>query len=226
MTSVANNLATIQAKVEKACHRIDRSPDDVNIVAVTKYVSVERTKEAYEAGIKHLAENRDEGFIQKIQALGTEPTWHFIGSLQSRKVKMVIDSIDMLHSLDRLSLAKEIQKRSTRVVPCFLQVKTTDEATKHGLAIHELDAFVKALAEMDKISIVGVMTMAPVGGDEEAIRRSFRLAREIKESIQQKNLPYAPCNELSMGMSGDFELAIEEGSTYIRIGSSLVGEKA
>lgn len=222
--TVAENLAVIQDKIKKACELANRHAEDIRIIAVTKYVSIDRAKEALEAGIHHLGENRDEGFLAKYNEIGNNATWHFIGTLQSRKVKQIIEYVDYIHSLDRLSLAKEINKRANRTIKCFVQVKTSDEESKHGLMEEEVIEFVKQLEPYTNIEVVGLMTMAPYTNDEDKIRRCFKTLRELKERVQALHLPYAPCTELSMGMSNDFHIAIEEGATFVRVGSSLVGE--
>ncbi|MED0660038.1 YggS family pyridoxal phosphate-dependent enzyme [Bacillus smithii] len=221
---VADKLANIQKQIEEACGRSGRSPEEIQIVAVTKYVSVERAKEALDAGIIHLGENRDDSLLSKWEALKDQPVWHFIGTLQSRKVKNIIDKVSYIHSLDRLSLAKEIDKRANEPISCFVQVNTSGEETKHGLVPEAVEDFVKRLEEFPKIKVVGLMTMAPFTTDELIIRDCFRRLKQLQLEIQNLDLPYAPCTELSMGMSNDFPIAIEEGATFIRIGAALVGE--
>jgi PLP dependent protein len=223
--SVSANLAAIKKNIVEACERVGRNPADIRIIAVTKYVSIERAKEAYMAGITDFGENRDEGFLQKYEALGNEPTWHFIGTLQSRKVKNVIDKIDYLHSLERLSLAEEIQKRATKPVKCFVQVNVSGEESKHGLPPQEVIPFIEKLKEFPNIIVVGLMTMAPFTDNEQDIRSCFRGLKKLQEEIQTLHIPYAPCTELSMGMSNDYTIAIEEGATFIRLGTSLVGKE-
>ncbi|AJD90923.1 hypothetical protein JMA_16060 [Jeotgalibacillus malaysiensis] len=221
---VSEKLENINKEIYSACERAGRQPDTVKIVAVTKYVSNERTQEAVDAGLVHLGENRPEGFHEKKEAVSGNIKWHYIGSLQSRKVKNVINDIDYLHSLDRLSLVKEIQKRAEHQVDCFIQINVSGEEQKHGLSPENAAHFVEDLANYDKINVVGLMTMAPLTEDEEVIRSCFKQLAVLRDSIAAKNLQHAPCTELSMGMSNDFTIAIEEGATYIRIGSSLVGE--
>ncbi|KGX93249.1 hypothetical protein N781_12635 [Pontibacillus halophilus JSM 076056 = DSM 19796] len=223
--NIKENAADIQRKVEAASEQSGRSASDVTVIAVTKYVSVERAHQAVEAGITHLGENRPEGLIEKQTHLSNGVTWHFIGSLQSKKVKRVIDGVDVLHSLDRLSLAKEIQKRSERVVPCFIQVNVSGEESKQGLSLDEVHEFVNELEAYDRIKVIGLMTMAPYIDDEDELRSCFRRLRLLRDEIQDLGLSHAPCTELSMGMSNDYTIAIEEGATHIRIGTSLVGNE-
>lgn len=225
MMEIVENYHDIQQKIQSACKRSDRSLSDVTIIAVTKSVSNERTQEAVNAGLLHLGENRPEGLQDKKEAIQSDVVWHFIGSLQSRKVKQVIDSIDVLHSLDRISLAKEIQKRANKKVDCFVQVNVAGEESKHGITIEEIDEFLIALKPFDKIRVIGLMTMAPHTEDEQIVRSVFSQLKEAQQTVAQTNNPQAPCTELSMGMSNDYEVAIEEGATYVRIGTALVGEK-
>jgi PLP dependent protein len=222
--SVKENLQIIEQNIKEACERSNRNKEEVQIIAVTKYVSNERTQEALEAGIIHLGENRDDGFLKKWEQFQDKPTWHFIGTLQSRKVKNIIDKVDYIHSLDRLSLAKEIQKRASKPIKCFVQVNVSGEESKHGIRPDELIPFIEQLASFDRIVVVGLMMMAPFTDDETLIRRCFQQLKTLQLKVQALNKKYAPCTELSMGMSNDYIIAVEEGATFVRIGSSLVGE--
>lgn len=223
--SVAVNAEQIRNKITEACRRAGRAPDDVHIIAVTKYVSVETAKSALSAGIHHLGENREEGFLEKREAIGGDACWHFIGTLQSRKVKNVINEVDYLHSLERLSLAKEIEKRAASTVRCFVQVNVFGEESKQGISFEEACPFIEKLADFPKIEVAGLMTMAPHTDNRETIRSGFRRLSELAETVRSKNWGHAPCTELSMGMSNDFEIAVEEGATFVRIGTALVGKE-
>ncbi|MEI4831110.1 YggS family pyridoxal phosphate-dependent enzyme [Bacillus sp. FJAT-53711] len=223
--TVQENLIYVQQEVEKACQRVNRSLDEITLVAVTKTVGIEKTTDVLQAGLVHLGENRNEGFLQKYEHFGNKATWHFIGSLQTRKVKEIVNEIDYLHSLDRLSLAKEIQKRATKSIRCFVQVKTSEEESKQGIAIDETIEFIHNLQQLDKIEVVGLMTMAPYTDDEMQIRSCFQMLRKLQKQVQDLKLSYAPCTELSMGMSNDYTIAIEEGATFIRLGTILVGKE-
>lgn len=222
---VAENLKNIEEKINRACANSGRNRDDIKLIGVTKYVSIERAKEALEAGVIHLGENRDEGLLNKYKVLKDEPNWHYIGSLQTRKVKNVIDKIAYIHSLDRVSLAEEIQKRSKEPINCLVQVNVSGEESKHGLDPESTLEFVKELSAFDKVKVTGLMTMAPLTDDEQILRGCFRKLKNLQMEIQQAGLNHAPCTELSMGMSNDFMIAIEEGATMIRIGTALVGEE-
>lgn len=224
MSNVHNNLINIQKHIEEACVRSNRNFDDVTLIAVTKEVSVERTEEVIQNEILHLGENRPEGLKRKLEAISANVKWHYIGSLQTRKVKSVINEIDYLHSLDRKSLAEEIEKRADNVKNCFVQVNVSEEQSKHGLSMEETELFIDTLKDYSHIRVVGLMTMAPNTEDKALIRNVFRSLKELQLRIAAKQLPHAPCKELSMGMSGDYEIAIEEGATFIRIGTALVGK--
>ncbi len=223
--SVEWNLSEIQQNIKNACDRANRSVEEVKIIAVTKYVSTERAQEAINSGVKHLGENRDDGFLKKWDAISNKATWHFIGTLQSKKVKNIIDKVDYIHSLDRKSLAEEIHKRAEKIVKCLIQVNVSGEDSKHGLTPEEVPGFVKTLSDFHNIQIVGLMTMAPFTEEEEMLRNCFRGLKSLQQEIQSMNLPFAPCTELSMGMSNDYKIAIEEGATFVRIGSALVGNE-
>jgi PLP dependent protein len=220
---VEENLKRIQDQIYEACSRSGRKPEDINIVAVTKYVSIKRAEEALQAGLIHLGENRDSGLLSKWEELKDEPEWHFIGTLQSKKVKNIIDKVSYIHSLDRLSLAKEIHKRADKPVSCFVQVNVSGEDSKHGMPPQEVEEFIRSLNDYPNVKVVGLMTMAPHTDDEDFLRKCFRTLKGLQEKIHSLELSYAPCTELSMGMSNDYTIAIEEGATFIRIGSALVG---
>ncbi|MFD2628305.1 YggS family pyridoxal phosphate-dependent enzyme [Oceanobacillus kapialis] len=221
---VAAKLEEINRKIEHACLKSNRSIEEITLIGVTKYVTIERTEEAIQAGVHHIGENRLEGFREKYDHFqGMDLKWHFIGTLQSRKVKDIIHQVDVIHSLDRLSLAKEINKRAQQTVDCFIQVNVSKEESKHGLSPEEVLPFLEKLRDHQKIQVVGLMTMAPHTEDETVVRQVFKRLAELKEQVQEKGYEHAPCTYLSMGMSNDYEVAIEEGATHIRIGSKLVG---
>ncbi|MBS4189145.1 YggS family pyridoxal phosphate-dependent enzyme [Bacillus sp. FJAT-49705] len=222
---VVENLKEIQLKIKEACEKSERNIEDIKIIAVTKYVSTSRALEALNAGVVHLGENRDDGLLEKWEELKDKPVWHYIGSLQTRKVKNIIDKVEYIHSLDRISLANEINKRTEKQIKCLVQVNVSGEESKHGLQPHEVNEFISKLIEYPNIHVCGLMTMAPLTSDEKVIRSCFRKLKELQIEIQNLKLDYAPCNELSMGMSNDYSIAIEEGATMVRIGTALVGEE-
>lgn len=220
--NVRENFETITREIAETCKQVGRNADEVKLVAVTKYVTDARVEEALEAGITDFAENRPQNYVER-KGKYSNKTWHLIGSLQTRKVRDVINEVDYFHALDRDSLAKEIEKRAEKEINCFVQVNVSGEESKHGLTLEEAIDFIKALGEYSKIKVVGLMTMAPFVEDEEILRNCFRKLRQLRDEVKGLNLPYAPCEFLSMGMSNDYKIAIEEGATHIRVGTALVG---
>ena len=219
-------MKAIKSVYEEIKTELNNIRPDIKVIAVTKQVSVDRTVEAIEAGIEHLGENRPEGLKAKQETISTDAAWHFIGNLQTRKVRDVVDHIDYLHSLDRMSLAKEIQKRASSRVKCFVQVNVSKEATKSGLLPEETLDFIKSLETLDKIQVVGLMTMAPNTTDESLIRNVFKGLKSLQLEVAAKEWEHAPCTDCSMGMSNDYLIAAQEGATFVRIGTALVGSES
>ncbi|OED32747.1 YggS family pyridoxal phosphate enzyme [Planococcus maritimus] len=219
-------MKAIKPKFEEMAHTLNQINSGIEIVAVTKQVGIERTQEAVDAGIRHLGENRPEGLKLKHAEIRGEVVWHYIGTLQSRKVKEVVGMIDYLHSLDRMSLAKEIQKRADKPVKCFVQVNVSGEDSKSGFSPEQVPAFIEALKEFDKVQVVGLMTMAPNTQDEAQLRTTFKGLKELQQQIAAEKWEHAHCTELSMGMSNDYLIAAEEGATFVRIGTALVGSES
>lgn len=221
--TVKTNLEQIQQHIRQACEKSNRNPDEITVIGVTKYVTIERAEEVIESGIDNIGENRAEELTEKYNIIGDKAKWHFIGTLQSRKVRDVVDKVTAIHSLDRESLAKEINKRTDTPMDCFVQVNVSGEETKHGLSPAEVLPFIEKIKKYENVRVVGLMTMAPHISDEEQLRSVFRQLAELKSAVQQEHFEHAPCEYLSMGMSNDYHIAIEEGATHIRIGSKLVG---
>ncbi len=212
--NIKQNIKNVQQTIQTCQHDLER----VRIVAATKYADIKQMEELYEGGITIMGENRVDSFLEKKDQLTLPIEWHFIGTLQSRKVKDMINDIDVLHSLDRLSLAREIEKYRQKPLKCLIQVNISGETTKHGLEKDQVLPFLKQLQSFSKIEVVGLMTMAPQTTDEATIRTCFRELKILQEMIR---LTYHQCTELSMGMSNDYLIAIEEGATYVRLGSIL-----
>ncbi|MDA9472871.1 YggS family pyridoxal phosphate-dependent enzyme [Enterococcus sp. 5H] len=220
---LVENLNNINQKIQLACQKAQRSVDDVTMIAVTKSVESGTAKELAELGIENMAENRVDKLLEKKMALKNFSSikWHLIGNLQRRKVKLVINEIDYFHALDSLKLAEEIQKRAEKEISCFIEVNITGEETKHGFKPEEVIEFIHELAPLDKIKIVGLMTMAPFDASEHDLHEVFSKLKKLQLAINDLNLLHAPCTELSMGMSNDFPIAIEEGATFVRIGTAI-----
>ncbi|MCH4169367.1 MAG: YggS family pyridoxal phosphate-dependent enzyme [Streptococcaceae bacterium] len=216
-----DNFEAVVARINQAKAKANRH-DEVHLVGVTKYVDVDQARALVKTGVHEIAENRTELFLEKYQAMqDLEVTWHLIGSLQRRKVKDVINLVDYFHALDSFKLAQEIQKRAEKTISVFVQVNVSGELSKHGFSPEELKPFIEALNAFDRIKVVGLMTMAPIDANEQELRAYFSTLRQYRDQIKSMNLPYAPCQELSMGMSRDYEIAIEAGATYVRIGSDF-----
>lgn len=219
--NLIENADLVRQQVETARNKANRQ-DQVNVIAVTKYVDIATTETLVKTGIQHIGENRVDKFLEKYQALKEyELTWHLIGSLQRRKVKDVINFVDYFHALDSVKLAQEIQKRAEHPIKCFLQVNISGEESKHGFAPDELDDVLAEIAQLDKIEIVGLMTMAPFEASQEELQDIFSKTHQLQKQLEKKQLKNMPFSELSMGMSRDFEVAIANGATYVRIGTSF-----
>ncbi|QUW21807.1 YggS family pyridoxal phosphate-dependent enzyme [Sporosarcina sp. Marseille-Q4063] len=224
MGNLQKRIQEIKENISEACNKVGREQSEVTVVAVTKSVSVQRAAEVVHEGIINLGENRAEGLVQKQRDMqDSDVSWHYIGNIQSRKVRDIVGDISYLHSLSRKSIAKEIQKRASKPINCFVQVNVSGEESKSGVSPENLESFINELADFDKIRVVGLMTMAPNTEDEALIRSVFSEMKVLRDRFMEKNMPHAPCTELSMGMSNDYTIAIEEGATFVRIGTALVG---
>jgi len=226
--ALQERIELVEQRVNEACRRSGRLREDVHIIAVTKYVSLAMTESVLKHGLEHIGENRWQNAEEKWNALGNQGTWHFIGHLQTNKVKDVIGKFAYIHSLDRLSLAKELNNKAEALqmdVNCFAQVNVSGETSKYGLEPEQLVPFIKEMQAYPRIHIAGLMTMAPFEYEAEQTRPVFRGLRTLRDELNQLAITEDPIQHLSMGMSNDFEVAIEEGATWIRLGSILVGDK-
>lgn len=220
--NLKENTERVFQQIKDASQQAGREANSVSVLAVTKYVDVPTAEALLPLGVHHIGENRVDKFLEKYEALkGRNITWHLIGTLQRRKVKDVIQYIDYFHALDSLKLAEEIQKRSDRVVKCFLQVNISREESKHGFSKEELMELLPELATLDKIEYVGLMTMAPFEASSDELKEIFKATQDLQLEIREKQIPNMPMTDLSMGMSRDYKEAIEFGSTFVRIGSAF-----
>jgi len=216
------NTYQVLENVAQATQKANRSKNSVEVIAVTKYVDSSTAKELVKAGIHHIGENRVDKFLDKYQALKDEQvTWHLIGTLQRRKVKDVINYVDYFHALDSVKLAQEINKRAEHIIKCFLQVNISKEASKHGFTVEEIATILPELEKLEKIQIVGLMTMAPFEANEAELNAIFQQANQLQKRLQRKQIPNMPFTDLSMGMSRDYAIAIANGSTFVRIGTAF-----
>jgi pyridoxal phosphate enzyme (YggS family) len=226
--TLQTRLRDVESRLQDACRRSGRTRDDVRIIAVTKYVSTATAEAAVREGVRHIGENRWPDAKEKWESLKGQAVFHYIGSLQTNKVKDVVGKFDYIHSLDRLSLAEAIQLRASQLgleMPCFLQVNVSGEQSKHGLPPEELTSFVRQLQAFDRIKPIGLMTMAPYESEPEDTRPIFRTLRQLRDDLNQMAVGREPLTALSMGMSNDFEIAVEEGATHVRLGTVLVGKE-
>jgi PLP dependent protein len=229
MTTITENLAGIRRRIQAACARSGRDPARVRLLGVTKTVPMERIREAVTAGVSLLGENYVQEARQKVAALADLPvSWHFIGHLQSNKAKLAVELFDWIHTLDRNSLAlaldREAQKRG-QPIPVLLQVNTGGEDSKSGLAPERVLDFFRSLVPADGIKVRGLMTLPPYLEDPQEVRPHFRQLAQLMERMRQEAPRPEDLTEMSMGMSHDFEVAIEEGATLVRIGTALFGER-
>ncbi len=206
-----NKLAELNSEISKY--------ENVKIIAATKYMSIDQTREIVNAGINEIGENRTDMFLEKYEALkDLNIKWHFFGVLQSRKIKDVVGKIDCLHSLDKFSTAMELDKRLEKPLDCFVQINISEEPNKEGIPASRAKAFIKSLNKCTNIRIIGLMCIAKLTFDDEVLEKSFAKMQKIKEEIEELNLDYAPCHYLSMGMSNDYKIALKYGATHLRIG--------
>jgi PLP dependent protein len=228
MGTVADNLSAVQERMVKAAGRVGRDPESVALVAVTKTVPVERIREAIDAGQRVFGENRVQEAQAKIAALGREVQWHLIGHLQRNKVRFVCDLFDLIESVDSLSLAQDLNARANRsgiVLPILIQVHIGDETTKSGVPAAETLELVSQVATLPQLAIRGLMCVPPAVEIAEHARPYFVQLRTLAEQIARERIPTVSMAELSMGMSHDFEVAIEEGATMVRVGSAIFGAR-
>ena len=229
MSSIKENLDGIRNNIKDLAKQSNRLQSDVMLLAVTKTVDVDAVQEAINNGITDVGENKPQELARKYDIIGDKVNWHLIGSLQTNKVKYIIDKVYMIHSLDRDVLCDEIQKRAEKIdrtINCLVQVNISKEDTKHGLEEQDVLAFIEHVSEKYKnIKIKGLMTMAPFTEDEEVVRGVFRKLKELSIQIDEKNIDNVSMEYLSMGMSNDYKIAIEEGSNIVRIGTSIFGER-
>ena len=220
MLEIQANIQRVQETVARACRRAGRSPDEVLLIAVSKTVDLERIRAAVAAGAKALGENRVQEARAKVEALGHPVPWHLIGSLQTNKARDAVKIFDWIHSVDRLDLAKEIDRRAHaagRTVRALLQVNLGDEPQKGGAAPGDVKPLLDAIAGLANLRVHGLMAIPPAVESPEAARPYFRQLRELRDTLGLEHL--------SMGMSADYEVAIEEGATMIRVGTSIFGQR-
>lgn len=226
--SILENINKIRENIDKALIRSGREGEEVLLLAVTKTVDINRINEAIDAGILSIGENKVQELEEKYNLIGDKVNFHMIGHLQTNKVKNIIGKTKLIHSLDRISLAQELDKRSKMkdiVTDVLLQVNVAEEESKFGLKVDEVLYFIEEILELTNIRVRGLMTIAPYTEDKALLRSVFRDLYKLKENIKDRKYEGVSMDYLSMGMSNDYELAIEEGSNIVRIGSSIFGKR-
>ncbi|WP_311561998.1 YggS family pyridoxal phosphate-dependent enzyme [Peptoniphilus duerdenii] len=224
---IKRNLEDVLKKIEIA-EKKSISGEKVELIAVTKTHGIDIIREAIELGVTDIGENKVQEFTTKYEKLGNDVNFHMIGTLQSNKVKYIYDKAKLIHSLDRMSLAKEIERKaqaSNIIVNCLVQVNISNEESKGGVSFSTTEKFIESLLDFKNLKIVGLMGIAKNTDDLSEIRDSFRRLYNLKEKIKKQNIEELEMKYLSMGMSSDFEMAIEEGSNMVRIGSSIFGKR-
>ena len=228
MSDVRENILRIRERVAAAAARAGRDPAGVRLMGVTKTVGDDRILQAIEAGIDIIGENYVQEARRKIELMGKNAEWHFIGHLQTNKAKYAVRLFDMIHSVNRMSLAEELNRRAAAAgVVCrvLIEVNLGGEESKSGAPPEKAPALIRAVAQMANLSIRGLMTMAPWYDDPEKARPCFAGLRSIRDRIAAENIPNVTMRELSMGMTDDFEVAIEEGATLVRVGRAIFGQR-
>jgi len=227
---IKDNILEVRKRISAACLRAKREPVSVQLIAVSKNSSIEEIKEAISAGITEFGENRVQEAVVKFKELtanGQRPTtikWHMLGHLQTNKAKEAVRIFELIHSVDSLRLAEEIAKQAAKInkiQDILIEIKTSPEAAKFGIKPDELSGFIKEIAGLRNINIKGLMTIAPLVSNPEDTRPYFRTLRELRDSINQSSVFGFPSSVLSMGMTDDFEIAIEEGADIVRIGRAI-----
>ena len=220
MVDIEANIGEVQRRIARACERSHRSPGEIMLVAITKGTDVPAIRVAFGSGIRDFGENRvreAEGKIAQLTDLKPNVTWHMVGHLQSNKAKSAVELFDIIQSVDSVRLADILNRRAQKTLPVLLEVNVSGEATKGGFSIVETEAAVKAIKQSPNLKVIGLMTVAPFMADPEEVRPVFRKLRELRDSLGLEHL--------SMGMTDDFEVAVEEGATMLRIGRAIFGER-
>ena len=225
---IKDNILNINQKIADACKRAERDTSEVSLITVSKTKPLEQLKEAYAAGSRDFGENKVQEMLDKIPQMPSDVRWHMIGHLQRNKVKYIVDKVYMIHSVDSLRLAEEISKEAVKkqvTVKILLEVNVAGEDSKFGTTCEEVSDLAVMIAVLPGISIQGLMTIAPYVENPEENRKYFRKLKQLSVDIMSKNIDNVCMNVLSMGMTGDYVVAVEEGATYVRVGTAIFGER-
>lgn len=225
---IRENLVSVQKNIEESCERAGRNTEDVRLIAVSKTKPIEALKEAYEAGCRDFGENKVQELTEKYEELPKDIRWHMIGHLQRNKVKYLVGRVYMIHSVDSMKLAEEISREAVKknvTVPILVEVNVAGEESKFGTSVRETEMLVREIAALPGISVRGLMTIAPYVEKAEDNRQYFVNLRQLSVDIKNKNIDNVSMDVLSMGMTGDYTVAVEEGATYVRVGTGIFGER-
>lgn len=228
MQEIKNNIKNIFRDITNICTAKEKDPDGITVIAVTKTIDPERINYAAECGIRNIGENKVQELTAKYENIEKNVNWHLIGHLQTNKVKYIIDKVRLIHSVDSIGLAQEIGKRAGKaglVMDVLIQVNVAGEKTKYGIEYEEIDSFVKQISNLGGISVKGLMTIAPYYEDTELTRPVFRKLKEKFDLLAKADIPNVEMKYLSMGMTNDYRVAIEEGSNMVRIGTGIFGAR-
>lgn len=226
--SLSDNLSEVQKRIEKAALRAGRNPDEIKLIAVSKTKPVEMIREIYTAGIRDFGENKVQEITAKGPVLPDDINWHMIGHLQRNKVKQVIDKACLIHSVDSMRLALQISEDAVKkgiTVPILLEVNIAGEESKYGFTAKETAQILPDIAALPGITVKGLMTSAPFVENPEENRQYFRLMKQLCVDLKAQNIDNTDMDYLSMGMTNDFEVAVEEGATHVRVGTAIFGER-
>ncbi len=227
--SIKENIDRILERIAFACERSGRNTEDITLIAVSKTVDADRAREAVESGLLNLGENRVQELVDKYEKLSdTLVKWHMIGHLQKNKVKYIIDKAELIHSVESIELADEINKRAAKnnlKANVLVELNIGEEDSKFGISEENAYDFVKSLEQFENINVLGLMTVAPFAEDPEEIRWVFKKMKVIFDNLSNMNIKNSNMKYLSMGMTNDFEIAIEEGANIIRIGTAIFGKR-
>lgn len=225
---IQENIKNVEARIDAACQKCRRSPEEVQLIAVSKTKPIEMLKEAYDYGCRDFGENKVQELVDKYDKMPKDIRWHMIGHLQRNKVKYIVDKVYLIHSVDSLRLAEEISKEAVKhnvTVSILVEVNVAGEESKFGTTSEDAISLVEEIAKLPNILIKGLMTIAPYVENAEENRLYFAKLKQIYVDIIHKNIDNVCMKELSMGMTGDYEVAITEGATYIRVGTGIFGER-
>ena len=228
MSHIEENMSIIQKRIANTAFRCGRNPEEIKLIAVSKNFGIDDIRQAVNAGAVALGENRVQELQEKYEVLGDISEWHLIGHLQTNKVKYAVKMVNWIHSVDKLALAEEISRRAValdKVINIMIEVNVAEEDSKFGAQSDDVTDLIREIVFLPALRIRGLMTIAPLTDDAETVRPVFIKLREMQEKINASGILDTPMDHLSMGMSGDFEVAIEEGATMIRVGSAIFGTR-